>query len=68
MTEKEKKPAIAARKKNNRFGHRAGKPRGRSMYKSKAVRLKDDTFDVGASSDPARCSKLLKSNCIQKTY
>jgi len=41
-----------------------------SRTKSKAIRLEEDTFDVGASSDPAKFSKSLKSieNYIQKTY
>jgi hypothetical protein len=40
------------------------------MYKSKVVGLEKDTFNVGASSDAARFSKLLKSieNYIQKIY
>ena len=34
------------------------------------IGLEEDTFDVGASSDPAKFSKSLKSieNYIQKTY
>jgi hypothetical protein len=71
MTEQEKKPAIAAaRRKNHRFGNRAGQSGQKSTYKSKVIRLEEDTFDVGASSDPAKFSKSLKSieNYIQKTY
>ena len=43
---------------------------GRSTYKSKVQGLENDTFDVGASSDPAKFSKSLKNieNYIQKTY
>ena len=43
---------------------------GRSTYKSKVQGLENDTFDVGASSDPAKFSKLQKNieNYIQKTY
>ncbi len=39
-------------------------------YKSAVVRLENDTFDVGAWSDPAKFSKLLRNikNYIQKTY
>jgi hypothetical protein len=39
-------------------------------YKSAVVGLKNDTFDVGAWSDPAKFSKLLRNikNYIQKTY
>jgi len=37
---------------------------------SKVQGLENDTFDVGASSHPAKFSKLLKNikNYIQKTY
>ncbi len=43
---------------------------GRSTYKSKVQGLKNDTFDVGASSVPAKFSKSLKNieNYIQKTH
>jgi hypothetical protein len=42
----------------------------KSTYKSNVIGLEEDTFDVGASSDPAKFSKLLKSieNYIKKTY
>ena len=33
----------------------------RGNYKSILEVLEDDTFDVGASSDPAKLSKLLKN-------
>ncbi len=70
MAEPEKKPAVAARKKKYRFGNRTGQSGSKSTYKSKVVGLEKDTFDVGASSDPAKFSRLLKSieNYIQKTY
>jgi hypothetical protein len=43
---------------------------GRTTYKSKVAGLEEDTFDVGAASDPTKFSKLLKNieNYIQKTY
>jgi hypothetical protein len=70
MAEQEKKPEVAARRKNHRFGNRAGQSGQKSTYKSKVIGLEEDTFDVGASSDPAKFSKSLKSieNYIQKTY
>ena len=70
MVEQEKKPAIAAQRKNHQFGNRAGQSEQKSTYKSKVIGLEEDTFDVGASSDPAKFSKSLKSieNYIQKTY
>ncbi len=39
-------------------------------FKSEVTKLEEDTFDVGASSDPARFSKSLKAikTYIQKTY
>ena len=70
MAEQEKKPEVAARRKNHRFGNRAGQSGQKSTYKSKVIGLEEDTFDVGASSDPAKFIKSLKSikNYIQKTY
>ena len=70
MAEQEKKLATAVRKKNYRFGNRAGQLGPKSTYKSNVIGLEEDTFDVGASSVPAKFSKSLKSfeNCIQKTY
>jgi hypothetical protein len=70
MTEQEKKLTIAARRKNHQFGNRAGQSGQKSTYKSKVIGLEEDTFDVGASSDPAKFSKSLKTinNYIQKTY
>jgi hypothetical protein len=39
-------------------------------YKSAVVGLKNDTFDVGAWSDPAKFSKSLRNieKYLQKTY
>jgi hypothetical protein len=70
MAEQEKKPAVAAQKKNYRFGNKTRQSGSKSTYKSKVVGLEEDTFDVGASSNPAKFSKLLKSieNFIQKIY
>ncbi len=70
MAEQEKKPAIAARRKNHQFANRAGQSGQKSTYKSKVIGLEEDTFNVGTSSNPAKFSKSLKSikNYIQKTY
>jgi len=70
MAEQETKPATAVRKKNYRFGNRAGQLGPKSIFKSNVIGLEEDMFDVGASSDPAKFSKSLKSieNYIQKTY
>ncbi len=35
---------------------------GTTTYKSKVAGLEDNTFDVGAASDPAKFSKLLKKH------
>jgi hypothetical protein len=72
MAEHEKKPGGAECKKkkfyNGRFA--TGATAGRSTYKSKVQGLENNTFDVGASSDPVKFSKSLKNieNYIQKTY
>jgi len=71
MTEPEQKeagnPKKQGRYRNNRY-NRGGQAAGR--YKGKVEGLEDDTFDVGASSDPAKFSKSLKNieTYIQKTY
>jgi hypothetical protein len=59
MVEQEKKPAGAGKKKNYRFRQRSGPPK--STYKSKVAGIEDDTFNVGASSNPAKFSKSLKN-------
>ena len=68
--QEQKKPAAAAKGEwQRRYGGRT--PTGRvSGYKSKVDGLKYNTFDVGASSDPAKYSKSLKSieTYIQKSY
>jgi hypothetical protein len=71
MAEPEKKPATAVRnRKSYRFGNRTGQAGVKSTFKSKVTKLEEDTFDAGASSDPARFSKSLKAieTYIQKTY
>jgi hypothetical protein len=62
MAEPEKKAATATRnRKSYRFGNRAGQPGAKSTFKSKVTKLEEDTFDVGAASDPARFTKSLKA-------
>jgi hypothetical protein len=71
MAEPEKKPATAVRnRKSYRFGNRAGQAGAKLTSKSKITKLEEDTFNVGASNDPARFSKSLKAikTYIQKTY
>ena len=61
MAEQEKPGGADGKKKkfyNGRFAR--GATASRSTYKSKVQGLKNDTFDVGASSDPAKFSKSLK--------
>ncbi len=62
---------MAKNKKKKFCGrYRKGMPLGRTTYKSKVVGLKNNSFDVGAASDPAKFSKLLKNikSYIQKTH
>jgi hypothetical protein len=62
MAEQEqKKPATTGRLKwcGNRC--RRGNQVSRGNYKSRLEGLEEDTFDVGASSNPAKFSKLLKN-------
>ena len=63
-----KKPAAAGQKNRYRFGMR--NQGTKSTYKSKVAGLEEDVLNVGALSNPAKYSKLLKSieNYIQKTY
>jgi hypothetical protein len=72
MTEQEKKPGGADGKKKKFYGGRIAKgvTAGRSTYKNEVQGLENDTFDVGASIDPAKFSKSLKNieNYIQKIY
>ena len=71
MAEQETKVARAAEKKNRyRFNNQGRNQRTKTNYKSKVTELEDEVFDVGASSDPAKFSKSLKSieNYIQKNY
>ncbi len=70
MADQDKKPAGAENKKKFCGLYAKGMVAGRTTYKSKVAGLEDDTFDVGAASDPAKFSKPLKNieNYIQKTY
>jgi hypothetical protein len=70
MAEEEKKPGGADNRKKKLYMRFAKGAAGRSTYKSKVQGLENDTFDVGASSNPAKFSKSLKNikNYIQKTY
>ncbi len=69
MAEEEKKPGGADNRKKNFYGRFAKGAAGRRTYKSKVQGHENSTFDVGASSNPAKFSKSLKNieNYIQKT-
>ena len=69
MAEQETKARAAGKKNRYRFNNR-GNQTTKTSYKSKVAELEDKVFDVGASSDPAKFSKSLKSieNYIQKNY
>ena len=59
----------ATGKKNRyRFNNQGRNQTTKTNYESKVTELEDKVFDVGASSDPAKFSKSLKSieNYIQK--
>jgi hypothetical protein len=70
MAEEEKKPGGVDNRKKKFYGRFAKKAASRSTYKSKVQGLENNTFNVGASSNLAMFSKLLKNikNYIQKTY
>jgi hypothetical protein len=62
MADQDKKPAGAENKKKKFYsGYSKGMAAGRTMYKSKMAGLEDDTFVVGAASDPAKFSKSLRN-------
>jgi hypothetical protein len=64
MAEQEKKLAAAGRKKHYRFGGRNPQPRS-SPYTSNVAEIKDNIFDVGATSNLTKFTKSLKNI---KTY
>ncbi len=71
MTEQEQKEPGSPKKQGKYHGNHYGRVgQAGTRYKSKVEGLKDDTFDVGASSNPTKFSKSLKNieTYIQKTY
>jgi hypothetical protein len=52
MTKQKKKPVVAGRKNNHRFGQRLNQPK--FTNKTEVAGLKEVTFDVGASSNPTK--------------
>jgi hypothetical protein len=72
MAEEDKRPAVGARKKKNNYNRFGGRPfpQSKSPYTTNVAEIKDNTFNVGGSSNPAKYSKLLKSikTYIQRTY
>jgi hypothetical protein len=71
MAEQEqKKLATTGRLKWRGNRYRRGNQVSRGTYKSRLEGLEDDTFNVGALSNPAKFSKLLKNieTYIQKIY
>jgi hypothetical protein len=61
MVEQERKTAAVGRKKRYRFGGRNSQPRS-SPYTSNMVEIKDNIFDVGATSNPAKYTKSQKTS------
>jgi hypothetical protein len=70
MSEQGQAKTVKAGKKNRYWFNKRGNQATKTSYKSKVAELKDEVFDVGASSDPVKFSKSLKSieNYIQKNY
>jgi hypothetical protein len=72
MAEEDKKPAVGAKRNKNNYNQFGGRPfpQSKSPYTSNVAEIKDETFYVGSSSNPANYSKLLKSieTYIQRTY
>ncbi len=70
MAECEKKMAVAGKKKHNTFGGRPNPQPKSSPYTSNVVEIKDNIFNVDATSDPANFTKSLKNieTYIQRTY
>ncbi len=68
MAEQEKKPAVAG-KKHYKFGRWNLQPRS-SPYTSNVPEIKDNIFEVGTTSDPAKFSESLKNieTYIQMMY
>jgi hypothetical protein len=69
MVEQKKNLAMARKKKHYRFGGRNPQSRS-SPYTSNVLEIKDDIFDVGATSNPTKFSKSLKNieTYIQMMY
>jgi hypothetical protein len=63
------KTAKAGNKNRYQFNNQ-GNQATKTSYKSKVAKVKDEVFDIGASNDPTKFSKSLKSieNYIQKNY
>ncbi len=63
-------PGGEGKKKRNHRAFARGAATAKLGYKSAIVRLENDTFNVGAWSDPSKFSKSLRNieNYIQKTY
>jgi hypothetical protein len=61
MSERDQAKTARAGKKNRYWFNNQGNQATKTSYKSKVAKLEDEVFDVRASSDPAKFSKLLKS-------
>jgi hypothetical protein len=70
MAEQEMKPAMARKKKHYRFGGRPSPQPKSSLYTSNMAEIKDNIFNVGATSNPEKFTKSLKNieTYIQRTY
>jgi hypothetical protein len=70
MAEQGKKPAVARKKKHYRVGGRPNTQPKSSPYTNNVAEIKDNIFDVGATSNPAKFTKSPKNieTYIRRTY
>jgi hypothetical protein len=70
MAEQEKKLAVGGKKKHFKFGGRPNPQSKSSPYTRNVAKIKDDIFNVGATSNPAKFTKSLKNieTYIQRMY
>jgi hypothetical protein len=71
MAEEDKKLAVGIKRKKNNYNRFGGRPfpQSKSPYTSNVEEIKDNMFNVGGSSEPAKYSELLKNikTYIQRT-
>jgi hypothetical protein len=70
MVEQKRKLATASKKKHYRFNRRPNPQPKSSPYTSNMTEIKDNIYNVGTTSNPAKFTKSLKNikTYIQRTY